>query len=232
MAQTHRRRSSKGKHRAIRVLCHTWDCATCGPYLKKKWRDHLSSKAATGPPLYFVVIPAEHWQALRDRIKAAHGDHCYVRVNLKGTTAARGWDLAVMTTAPISAVRFPSHQAAATMLTVLIGKMPFEKRISTHRRWSLPPKVKTGEWESLGRLGGNVEDTRAVLDRLGIPYVERRIGKGTGEAEVIEFAVPQDWLSTEAYEDFLEWLRLGEAPHDDTEPCGLDAPNNSLPDRG
>jgi hypothetical protein len=181
--------------------------------LKRRWTEHIFHRIRVERrPIFVLTYLSSMWQAVRDQIKKhRYAQGRYARFNLAGSAIADGWDEVVLTPAPISDYCAPADEMFETVQAFAIS-VPFVKRaISTGRRWALPKPPKTGEWERVSRLGGDMSDTTAVLSRLGLlqSYVTRPWGEDQ-VVEAVEWNVPPHWLGTDAYADHLTWLELGE----------------------
>lgn len=221
--QVHRKKGDKNAHRAIRALCGRWSCGVCGVFVKKFWTEHITRCIERDRTLVYVAfIWRSEWQQLRDQIKK-HKEHQgrYAWIDLTGTSIAQGWEIAVFTTAPISEDAAPAEHIFETVRAFVVAA-PFDrKRVFTGRKWKQPDK-KTREWERVGKLGGDMHDTEAVLRALGIPIGKTRRLGGQSDLEpvVIDFEVSAEWMTDSRYADVLSWLELGQLDEDLDETTG------------
>jgi hypothetical protein len=196
LPQAHRKRQSPTEHRALAVLCGSWDCNTCGPYLKQEWVAHLSYLLHGASDLHILVAAEGGWESTHKQIgRMPEGQSDYVAFNLSDLSyLPSGLDRLVITTAPTG--RSVDTRTAIHVIREVIRALPFDHlRIATSSSWERARhKVeKTGKWELAGWIGTPIDDAMERARRLGLDPRARRVFKdnrGKPRANVFDFTTP------------------------------------------
>lgn len=191
------------------MLCGQWDCAICGPYLKKKWLAHLIPLVADAESVHLAVVSREDWPKVYRRIRRAGGQFVWVELDD---------EFAVFTTASEGVVL--PHSIRSEVLKVAIDAATFRhKAITTSREWKLTQKDEAdSEWERIGVLPGTVEEARQVVRRLGLQPVD--LARPLNAIEAFEVTIPESWLENDeqGFKVFVQWLMYADAA---AEPAGV-----------
>ncbi len=204
------------------MLCASWECSTCGPYLKEVWFDHLLL-CVTGLLNVVRCSPGE-WETVRKAIQRdLHGHTDFVRFDLAGSDTPLGEATNVIITT--SSIGMPiGHADALRLVSNLVQAVPFDQsRISTSEAWE---KAKThpskaGQWQRVAPIFGSLEKSRQAAKALGLGpnNVSPLKGKtGPPWAEAYEVHIPSDKLDS-------PWWRYTSIPMlcqpDDGEPTDV-----------
>lgn len=155
-----RNKTDRNKHMVTSTLCGSWKCPTCGPFLKRKWIEHLSRKLTESSDIYVSLISTSKWDTVSMRILRAGGQSATV----KQTSGL----MLVFTDAPQGEKITLSE--ALILLDKAINQAITDKRpIHTSRGWGLPKsKPKLSEWEKVEKLPVDVVEIANAVEQAGI----------------------------------------------------------------
>ncbi|MFC2014164.1 bifunctional DNA primase/polymerase [Chloroflexota bacterium] len=211
-----RHRKQPRRQRIIGVLCGSWDCAVCGPHLKKKWLHQFTPLIMDSEAVYLSIITKEEWGKVYRRIRRGGGE--FAKVELQDGP------ITIFTTAK-GGLLLP-QSLRMSVLGAAIEAATFRHRaISTSRGWQLEKKEEgEPEWERIGQLPITVEDARDVVSQLGLKPKEISSWGAykMGVVEGFEVMLPESWFddSERGYKIFLQWLVHGPAKERDGPSLG------------
>ncbi len=154
-----RNKVNRQKHMVIGALCGSWKCDTCGPYLRRKWVEHLSGKLSGANAVYVSLVSKVRWQSFATRIRRAGGQFATVEQD-SGV-------LTVFTTLPVG--EQVSQQTAISMLEKAIwGSVAEHRPVHTSRGWGLPKDApKMSDWERVEKLPITVDEAQKAVEVAG-----------------------------------------------------------------
>jgi len=155
-----RNKTNPSKYMAIGALCGSWKCPTCGPYLRRKWTEHLTSRLMASGVISVLVVPDKsRWDTISKRIQRAGGQYAIIE-QANGTLVA-------LTTASEGEV--VSKAVALSRLEKAVQLASDSRPVHTSRGWSLPKSApKLGAWERVSRLHISVDDAKRITEAVGI----------------------------------------------------------------
>ncbi|MBC7323754.1 MAG: hypothetical protein H5T99_00370 [Moorella sp. (in: Bacteria)] len=147
----------RSEYRLPSLYCGRWTCPVCRKKLVRKWSEHLEAKireaAASGKHLCVVVADEHSWGALHRGLCRRKAQ--YVRFStapLKLIVATEDGEL-VTTAGAVSTPITPDQavQLARTLCQIVAKTGKGTKRITTCRKWKLPPKPRSAvKWVEVG----------------------------------------------------------------------------------
>ncbi len=201
-----RHRHHRQVQRIISVLCGRWDCAICGPYLKEKWRGHLTPAIMGGNWVYLSTLLRKEWPTVYRRIRRAGGE--FAKIELADGS------LAVLTTVK-EGISLPLYLREEVLGWAIDGATFQHRAISTSRGWALPKETqKDSDWERVSLLPGTIDDAREVVRQLGLEPKElstEQLILMEGVRDGFDVKVPESWFedNERGYQLFLQWLVHG-----------------------
>jgi len=196
-----RHRVQKNRQRIIGVLCGRWDCATCGPYLKETWLNHLTLHIMTSDSVQLSIVSREDWPKVYRRINRAGGE--FARIEL------HDGPFAVFTTVN-EGIPLPRSLRSGILKTAIEAATFQHKAITTSRGWKLPEEKETdSEWERVSGLPSTVDDARQVVKQLGLDTIPIRPTSSIQDG--FEVMLPGSWLEDgeRGFKAFAQWLAHG-----------------------
>jgi hypothetical protein len=191
--------------RIIGALCGRCDCGTCGPYLKEKWKRHLTPHIIEEESVYLATVSKAQWATVYRRIRRADSEYAKIELN-------DGY-LAVFTTAS-EGIRLPLSLRVGVLQAAIDAATFAHRAISTSRGWGLPKKQHgDSEWELISTLPGTVDDAKEVVRQLGLEPRELspEYAYKTGVIGGFDVELPDSWLEDDerGFKIFSEWLDYG-----------------------
>ena len=196
-----RHRVQKNRQRIIGVLCGRWDCATCGPYLKETWLNHLTQLIMISDSVQLSIVSREDWPKVYRRINRAGGE--FARIEL------HDGPFAVFTTVN-EGIPLPRSLRSGILKTAIEAATFQHKAITTSRGWKLPEEEeKESEWERVSGLPSTVDDAREVVKQLGLDTIPIRPTSAIQDG--FEVMLPESWLEDDerGFKAFAQWLVHG-----------------------
>lgn len=192
-----RNRKNPTKHLAQAVLCGTWSCPTCSPWLKRRWEMHLNPLLSESSVVHRLEIDESRWNAVRAMITREKGN--YVRFRISERTLVILTDADIM---PSDGV--PVRERAKALRDILVAVPLGSRRVSTSRGWKLEKQQEgSGEWEVVGTTPDRIETVEQVLRSMGIIPSTFEGEESPAPSAFLSWEVPEEWLAGGAYYRFL-----------------------------
>ena len=148
------------KYMVLGVLCGSWSCSTCGPYLVRKWTEHLTDKIMSSAETYVSLVGKARWDTVSKRVQRAKGQYAIIE--------QRDGIIVAFTTVSVGGESV-SKATALSRLDKAIKNAASRRPVHTSRGWSLP-KTASGasEWERVRSLPVAVDEAERVIKAAGI----------------------------------------------------------------
>jgi hypothetical protein len=202
-----RHRKDKRRQRMVSLLDGRWNCAVCGPYLKKKWLEHLYPIFTEAEHIYLTTLPSKkEWGTLYKRLQRLKAD--FARLELESG------ELVVFSNRNANGVELPQSIRNGVLKVAMDAATFRHKPITTSRGWKLPEKKDEGEesqWERVGGLPITIDEAREVVKELGLKPVDLNLRFVPNALDAFEVMLPESWLEDDekGFKVFVKWLSHG-----------------------
>ncbi len=202
-----RHRQDKRRQRVVSFLDGRWNCAVCGPYLKKKWLEHLYPIFTEAERIYLTTLPSKkEWGTLYKRLQRIKAD--FARLELETG------ELVVLSNQNADGVELPLSIRNGILKVAMDAATFRHKPITTSRGWKLPQKKDDGEesqWERVGGLPITIDEAREVVKELGLKPFDLNLRFVPNALDAFEVVLPESWLEDDekGFKVFVKWLSNG-----------------------
>ena len=176
-----RHKVNRRKHMVVGVLCQSWGCDTCRPYLQRKWTEHLTHLILSVPDVYLSLVPKNRWDTVSKRISRAGGEFA---------TVEQAGEMLTVFTSVVMGERVSKATAITVLEQVIDNAITRHRPVHTSRGWGFTKDMtKMSEWERVSKLSVTVDEAKRVADAFGL-----RVDRFWGEFKtgfVVE--LPVEW---------------------------------------